>query len=282
MSEISFDSLSSLAADVRRQDRDRYLATLFAPAPQREALFALYAFDHEIAKVRARVTEPMAGLIRLQWWRDALNGLDQGEVLAHPIVQALDRAKTNQGLVFEPLRLAIDARERELEEAPPKANAEFELHLARCHGGIVGTAVRLLGGDEPCLFQAADQLGHCLGLLERLWTLGEIPGGRQPWLPLDLFDGYGDEEAEKPPGEGEAGQVRFRDLKSRLAAQALDYLCLARKDGRRLSRGLLPAFLPGTLAEFRLLRVNDPGFRENPVMASAPFRLLWRWIRQGF
>ena len=30
---------------LRETDRDRYLATLFAPADRREALFALYAFD---------------------------------------------------------------------------------------------------------------------------------------------------------------------------------------------------------------------------------------------
>ncbi len=36
------------AALVREADRDRYLATLFAPAEHRDALFALYAFNVEI------------------------------------------------------------------------------------------------------------------------------------------------------------------------------------------------------------------------------------------
>ena len=39
---------------VRAADKDRYLATLFAPADRRDALFALYAFSHEIATVRDR------------------------------------------------------------------------------------------------------------------------------------------------------------------------------------------------------------------------------------
>ena len=37
-------------------------------------LFALYAFNLEIARVREPVSEPMPGEIRLQWWRDALVG----------------------------------------------------------------------------------------------------------------------------------------------------------------------------------------------------------------
>ena len=60
------------AALVREADRDRYLATLFAPAEQRDALFALYAFNVEIARVRELAREPMPGEIRLQWWREAL------------------------------------------------------------------------------------------------------------------------------------------------------------------------------------------------------------------
>ena len=63
--------LSYCAALVREHDPDRYLATLFAPAYAREELFVLYAFDHEIGQVRRVVSEPMAGLVRLQWWRDA-------------------------------------------------------------------------------------------------------------------------------------------------------------------------------------------------------------------
>ncbi|MGH6943806.1 MAG: squalene/phytoene synthase family protein, partial [Geminicoccaceae bacterium] len=77
---------------MRGGDPGRYLATLLAPAEAREALFALYAFDHEIAKVRHTVSEPMAGLIRLQWWRERLQGIADGEAPpAHPVAEGLGR-----------------------------------------------------------------------------------------------------------------------------------------------------------------------------------------------
>src|SRR5208282_2178696 len=66
------DRLSPVAALVRRHDRDRFQTALFAPAARREALFALYAFNCEIARVRERVTQPTLGQIRLQWWREAI------------------------------------------------------------------------------------------------------------------------------------------------------------------------------------------------------------------
>jgi phytoene synthase len=64
---------------VRAADKDRFLATLFAPANRRGALFALYAFNVEVARVREVAREPMAGEIRLQWWRDALERPGSGE-----------------------------------------------------------------------------------------------------------------------------------------------------------------------------------------------------------
>ena len=42
------DAFAYCAELVRDADRDRYLATLFAPSRQREALFALYAFNVEV------------------------------------------------------------------------------------------------------------------------------------------------------------------------------------------------------------------------------------------
>jgi NADH dehydrogenase [ubiquinone] 1 alpha subcomplex assembly factor 6 len=64
--------LSYCAQQLRRLDPDRYLTALFAPDRRREGLFALYAFNLEVARAREAVREPMMGLIRLQWWRDAL------------------------------------------------------------------------------------------------------------------------------------------------------------------------------------------------------------------
>ena len=52
---------------VREHDRDRYFATLFAPESARADLFALYAFNLELARVRDLVSDPLPGEVRLQW-----------------------------------------------------------------------------------------------------------------------------------------------------------------------------------------------------------------------
>src|SRR5213082_2715317 len=83
------DNYRHCEALVRAVDKDRFLASLFAPADKRGPLFALYAFDLEIAGIRERAREPMPGEIRLQWWRDVLSGERGGEAKAHPVAAAL-------------------------------------------------------------------------------------------------------------------------------------------------------------------------------------------------
>ena len=60
---------------VRTGDRDRFLASLFAPDDARPALLALYAFNLEIGRIAASVSEPQLGLIRQQWWLDTLDAI---------------------------------------------------------------------------------------------------------------------------------------------------------------------------------------------------------------
>ena len=77
------------AALVREVDRDRYLAALFAPDDRRSALFALYAFNIEISRTRDLAREPMPGEIRLQWWREVLEGERADEAKANPVAASL-------------------------------------------------------------------------------------------------------------------------------------------------------------------------------------------------
>ena len=75
---MSFDPLAEAYVHcsqlARENARDLWLAALFAPARLRPHLLALAAFAHETGAVSARVREPLAGEMRLAWWREALSG----------------------------------------------------------------------------------------------------------------------------------------------------------------------------------------------------------------
>src|SRR5215510_15812297 len=103
---------------VRRVDPDRYLSSLFAPHALRTELNVLYAFNYEVAKTAETVSQPIAGQIRLQWWRDRIAELYRGAVIDHPLVEALSRVIAAHDLPRGLFDALIDAREYDLEEAP--------------------------------------------------------------------------------------------------------------------------------------------------------------------
>src|SRR5689334_24721156 len=88
--------------EVRTVDRDRFLAALFAPEPQRRDLLALLAFDHELARTRTVTREPMMARIRLQWWREAAEeAAGSGTPRAQPIVESLSETMRRHRLASE-------------------------------------------------------------------------------------------------------------------------------------------------------------------------------------
>ena len=113
--------LSYCGEQVRRHDRDRYLCALFAPAAARQALFALYAFNIEIARVRELVSEAALGRIRLEWWREALDAVAAGAPPRHEVAQALARAVEAFQLPHAALAALIEAREFDLLDQPPRS-----------------------------------------------------------------------------------------------------------------------------------------------------------------
>jgi phytoene synthase len=130
---------------IREADKDRFLASLFAPAELRPDLFALYAFDLETASVAHRVRDPAAGEIRLQWWHDALDAGEgsTGHPVADAITDLIDRHHIDPGM---PLGL-IDARRRALYPEAVAAEAEFELFAAQTAGAVFLMAAQVLGGS---------------------------------------------------------------------------------------------------------------------------------------
>jgi phytoene/squalene synthetase len=137
---------------VRAQDKDRFLASLYAPAERRPYLFALYAFALEIARVKALVKEPLAGTIRLQWWLEAIGGLRAEEAAASPVMIALNDASRQTGVALAPLAAAVEARQDEPAGKPAVAAVS----------AILIMAARLLDADGDAIAAAAEHAAQAL------------------------------------------------------------------------------------------------------------------------
>jgi phytoene synthase len=138
--------LSPSAAIVQRHDPERFVTALFAPAPVRETLFTLYAFNHELARAREVASMPTLALIRLHWWREVVEGAHKPHEVATPLHAAIAAGALDPAA----LTRMIDARELETEETIDEA--QFEAYLRGTGGALMREAGRLLGaptcGDD--------------------------------------------------------------------------------------------------------------------------------------
>jgi 15-cis-phytoene synthase len=140
--------MERLAADystcdtlLKRDDRDRWVASLFLPTKLRPPVHALHAFSLEIARVRQLVSEPMLGEIRFQWWREVLTGEGGG---ANPIAAALLDTMARFGLPRDKLISLIDARLFDLYDAPMPSTAALETYAQATAGALFQLAASML------------------------------------------------------------------------------------------------------------------------------------------
>ncbi|MBV8534645.1 MAG: squalene/phytoene synthase family protein, partial [Alphaproteobacteria bacterium] len=183
------DPFTYCADQVRRLDHDRYLCALFAPSGDQRRLFALYAFNLEIARVREIVSEPLIGQMRLQWWRDALGEIAAGTVRAHPVAQALARAMEGRPVRAELFERLLTAREFDLGDQPPADMAALEAYAADTSAAVLEAGLDLLGVTDAAAKEAAHHVGIAWSLVGLLRAVPFHARRRRLYLPADLLAG---------------------------------------------------------------------------------------------
>lgn len=181
------DQFTHCTALVREGDRDRYLATLLAPAEHRGALFALYAFDVEIERVRDLAREPMPGEIRLQWWHEVLLGERSGEAAANPVAAALLQTLSRYNLARERLAKHVEAHRFDVYDEPMQSLAELQSYAAKTASAIFESAAQILGTSVTLSGEA----GQAQALANVLTRLPRHASRRQLYVPLDVLQQYG-------------------------------------------------------------------------------------------
>ncbi|OYQ32959.1 phytoene synthase [Niveispirillum lacus] len=250
-------ALSACAEAVRKHDNDRFLTALFAPSSVREDLFALYAFNHEVAKTREVVTEPTLGQIRLQWWRESIEGAFEGQPRRHEVVEPLANAITRHGLDRTQFDLLIDGREADLDDEAP-ADMECLINYAQVTGAPpVRLACQILGARDPASMEAARLVGTAWALTGILRATPFLARGHRSRLPLTLMTEHRVTEPALFDGKPEPGLARVAEA---VADMARSLLQQARTLRAQVPKQALPALLPAILADHYLNRMEKAGY----------------------
>jgi phytoene synthase len=203
---------SALRSIIRKADPDRYFCSLFAPEGRREALWLLYAFNHELARAREVASEPVLALIRLTWWREVVDGVRKQHEVATPLSEALADGVFARG----DLAGLIDAREAEADGAIPDFDS-FMNYARGTAGRLARIAGKVLGVDSDVV----EDLGTAYGISGILRSAPMLAGQGRSLLPAD-----GSSEARLV----EAARALLGEQPPRLALPAVLPAVYARRD----------------------------------------------------
>lgn len=232
----------ALAAQVRQHDPDRFLTALFAPPGHRETLLLLYAFNHELARAREVAREPMMALIRLQWWREVV----EGAMRRHEVAQRLAAALAEGRLAQADLAALVDGREAEAREEIASM-AEWRDYVRGTAGVLARAAGRALGADGAVLERIAE-LGTAYGVAGQIRNVAALARQGRCLLPRDLLGAHG---LSAEAAIGRPDDTRLRPVLAELARWGRALLTQA---GGPLPRPAIAAALPAVLARRDLRR----------------------------
>jgi 15-cis-phytoene synthase len=233
---------------VAKADKDRFLSCLFAPRDARPHLFALYAFNVEIARIRETVSEPQIGLVRQQWWLDTIDGIYAGRTPDHPVAQALTQAIAKGDLPKHALHNLIIAREFDLFDDPMPTLSDLEGYLGETSSSLIQMAALILSKGAA---EAAGLAGVAFGLA------GVLRLHRSRYLPRDMVQTLGEKETI-----------------NQLCTHARKRLTEARALHGDIPAPAMPAFLPASLTELYLRRIERGSTREVSQLRRQ-FTLWW-------
>lgn len=245
---------ASCLAIARRSDPDRFLTALFAPPGRRDAVFVLIAFNNELVRAVEMPSAqsgagPIATLIRLQWWREVVDG-SRSDWRHHEVAEPLHRLIESGLVSSETLLRLIDAREIDAEE--PSDLAGWRASLLGGAGALQQAIGDALGLDTLMRDRlAAVGAAYAIGALAR--HLAEMLRAGRCTLPDDLLSVVGtSREALLQDPEPDL-LARLRPVLVQEGTRFLD-----RAGSLRLPRERIAAALPLVLAIRDLRRAATP------------------------
>ena len=260
---------------VRAGDKDRFLASLFAPEEKRKHLHALYAFNIEVSRIPELVSDVAVGEIRYQWWLDTIDAIYRGEEQQHPVAQSLAVAISVGDIPKHALQNLVKAKIFDLYADPMPSMTDLEGYLGETSSALIQMASLVLGRKEALeSAEAAGLAGVAYGLAGIMRSLPRHRAMARCYVPLDLLKQRDSSPANVIANENEASlNIVLSELREKIRLR----LEQARAKSATIRTSVMPGFLQVSLTEAYLKKLNSAGV---DVLKSGAEIAQWRkqWI----
>ncbi|MCO4316405.1 phytoene/squalene synthase family protein [Phyllobacterium sp. 21LDTY02-6] len=263
---------------LRTADPDRYLSVLYAPEEKRGALAALYAFNTEIARIRDLIREPLPGEVRLQWWRDLVNGTEHGAASANPVAAALLEAIERFDLPRDAFDRYCEARIFDFYDDPMPSRNDLEGYCGETASAMIQLASLILDAGRAREFSTgAGHAGVAQATAGLLRLLPIHRSRRQVYIPVDILSAVGCKPEELIDG---SNLPAARRAISAMVALAEEHFSKYQAAAGQMPASLRPAYLPARLTPVHLRQIKRMGERVMSEVAElSPLARHWTMLK---
>ncbi|XP_061304054.1 NADH dehydrogenase (ubiquinone) complex I, assembly factor 6 isoform X3 [Pezoporus flaviventris] len=171
---------------VRKRDYEGFLCSLLLPVESRTSAFALRAFNVELAQIKDSITQKTTGLMRMQFWRDAVEGIYCDNPPHQPIATELWRAVKRHNLTKMWFMKIIDEREKNLDDRAYRNIQELEKYAENTQSALLYLTLEMLGVRDVHADHAASHIGKAQGIVTCLRATPYHCTRQKVFLPMDV------------------------------------------------------------------------------------------------
>lgn len=266
---------------VRSRDYEGFVCSLLFPEEARRSSLALRAFNVELAQVKDSVSQKTIGLMRMQFWKTAIEEMYHDEPPNQPVSAELWRAVRKHYLTKRWLQRIINEREKGLEERAYRNLQELESYSENTQSSLLYLLLETLGLKDVHADHAASHIGKAHGIVTCLRATPYHSGRRRVYLPMDICIKHGASQEEFIRGSRDSS---VKDVVFDIASQAHAHLQHARSFKQNVPPATAPAFLHTVVLEDYLQRLRRADFdvfhpslqNRNPLLPIHLYIRSWR------
>ncbi|KAG7233164.1 hypothetical protein INR49_007413 [Caranx melampygus] len=261
---------------VRSRDYDGFVSSLLLPEESRRSALALRAFN-----VKDSVSQKTIGLMRMQFWKMAIEEIYRDEPPNQPVTSELWRAVRKHYLTKRWLLRVITEREKDLDDRAYRNLQELESYSENTQSSLIYLLLECLGLKNVHADHAASHIGKAQGIVTCLRATPFHSSRRKVYLPMDICMLHGASQEDFIRGSREQN---VRDVVYDIASQAHVHLQHARSFSQNVPAAAMPAFLQTVVLEDYLQRVRKADFdvfhpslkNRNPLLPLQLYLRSWK------
>ncbi|XP_009322722.1 PREDICTED: NADH dehydrogenase (ubiquinone) complex I, assembly factor 6 [Pygoscelis adeliae] len=224
---------------LRKRDYEGFLCSLLLPVESRTSAFALRAFNVELAQIKDSITQKTTGLMRMQFWREAVEDIYCDNPPHQPVAAELWRAVKRHNLTKMWFMKIIDEREKNLDDRAYRNIQELETYAENTQSALLYLTLEMLGVRDIHADHAASHIGKAQGIVTCLRATPYHSTRQKVFLPMDICMLHGVSQEDFIRGKQEKN---VRDVIYDIASQAHIHLEHARSFSKKVPVKAYPAF----------------------------------------